>query len=113
MVGWRPRAVSPSYPFALPLDRSSLHRSGHFRRPDSPRPKPLLWHAVGRVRGEGGGRPDEALLGAEEVAAHFGVTTTTVYRGCKEGRVPCMKIGRLWRVRREALEHFPKKIKRG
>jgi excisionase family DNA binding protein len=69
--------------------------------------------AVGGVRKEGGGRPGEALLGAEEVAVHFGVTKTTVYRWCKEGRVPCLKIGRFWRVRREALEYFPKKPEGG
>jgi excisionase family DNA binding protein len=61
----------------------------------------------------GPGRPGEALLGADEVAAYFGGTKTTVYRWCKEGRVPCMKIGRYWRVRREALEYFPKKPEEG
>ena len=68
---------------------------------------------MGGVRGGGGGRPGEALLGADEVAEHFGVTKTTVYRWCKEGRVPCLKIGKLWRVRREALGYFPKKPEGG
>lgn len=43
---------------------------------------------MGGVRGGGGGRPGEALLGAEEVAGHFGVTKTAVHRRCKEGRTP-------------------------
>ncbi len=47
--------------------------------------------AVGGVRGGGGVGPGEALLGADKVAGHFWVTQTTVYRWCKEGRVPCMK----------------------
>ena len=53
--------------------------------------------------------PDKALLTTEEVAGYFGVTTTTIYRWCKEGRVPCLKIGKHWRVRREELEDFLKK----
>ena len=57
----------------------------------------------------GGGWAGEPLLGAEEVAGHFGVKKATVYRWCKEGRIPCMKIGKHWRVRREVLEGFPKK----
>jgi excisionase family DNA binding protein len=44
-----------------------------------------------------------ALLTAEEVAEYFGVTMTTVYRWCREGRIPCLKIGKHWRVRREEL----------
>ena len=68
----------------------------------------------GRLRGEGGGgRSSEALLGVEDVAGYFGVTKTTVYRWCKEGRVPCLKIGRFWRVRREALGYFSKKPEGG
>ena len=53
-------------------------------------------------------RPSEALLGAEEVAGYFGVTLHTVYRWCKEGRIPCLKIGKYWRVRREELMAFLK-----
>lgn len=30
----------------------------------------------------------------------------TVYRWCREGRLPCLKVGRSWRIRREALEDF-------
>ncbi len=42
------------------------------------------------------------------MAEYFGVTTTTVYRWCKEGRIPCLKIGKHWRVRREELVDFLK-----
>ncbi len=48
------------------------------------------------------------LLSAEEVAEYFGVKTTTVYRWCKEGRIPCLKIGKHWPVRREELADFVK-----
>ena len=66
--------------------------------------------AVGGLRDRGKARPSEALLSAEELALYFGVKATTVYRWCKEGSVPCMKIGRYWRVRREELVDFLKKI---
>ncbi len=61
---------------------------------------------MGGLRDDGGRRSGEALLSAEEVAEYFGVTRITVYRWCKEGRIPCLKIGKYWRVRREALGRF-------
>jgi excisionase family DNA binding protein len=48
------------------------------------------------------------LLAATDVAALIGVKETTVYRWCKQGRLPCLKVGKHWRVRREALENFLK-----
>ena len=53
--------------------------------------------------------PEMGLLGAEEVAGLVGVKETTVYKWCKEGRLPCLKVGKHWRIRREALEDFLKK----
>jgi excisionase family DNA binding protein len=49
------------------------------------------------------------LLAAAEVAELVGVKETTVYRWCKEGKLPCLKVGKHWRVRREALEDFLKR----
>jgi excisionase family DNA binding protein len=49
------------------------------------------------------------LLGAEDVAELVGVKETTVYKWCKEGKLPCLKVGRRWRVRRDALEDFLKR----
>ena len=48
------------------------------------------------------------LLAAEDVAGLVGVKKTTVYRWCKEGKLPCLKVGKYWRVRRGALEDFLK-----
>jgi excisionase family DNA binding protein len=64
---------------------------------------------MGGLRDDGGRRSGEALLSAEEVAEYVGVSMTTVYQWCKEGRIRCMKIGKLWRVRREDLAHFQRK----
>ena len=52
---------------------------------------------------------EHELLGAEEVAGLVGVKETTVYRWCKEGKLPCLKVGKRWRIRREALEDFLKR----
>ncbi len=54
----------------------------------------------------------EGLLGTEEVAGYLGVGQVTVYRWCREGSLPCVKIGRRWRVRRGALEKFVRKSER-
>lgn len=52
------------------------------------------------------------LLGAEDVAALMGVKESTVWRWCREGTMPCLKVGKQWRVRRAALEAFLKKSER-
>ncbi len=36
----------------------------------------------------------------------MGIKESTVWRWCREGRLPCLKVGKHWRVRREALENF-------
>jgi len=46
------------------------------------------------------------LLGAEDVAGLLGLKESTVWRWCREGTLPCLKVGKSWRVRREALEDF-------
>ena len=45
-------------------------------------------------------------MGVAEVADYLGVGTVTVYRWCREGRLPCLKVGKSWRIRGEALEDF-------
>ena len=52
------------------------------------------------------------LLSAEDVASYLGVGPITVYRWCKEGRLQCIKLGKHWRIRREALEDFLKQHER-
>jgi excisionase family DNA binding protein len=52
------------------------------------------------------------LLAATDVAGMIGIKETTVYRWCKEGKLPCLKIGKHWRIRREALEDFLRESER-
>jgi excisionase family DNA binding protein len=49
---------------------------------------------------------EKELLSAEDVAELMGIKETTVWRWCREGRLPCLKIGKHWRVRRQSLENF-------
>src|SRR5215208_1902805 len=49
---------------------------------------------------------EKDLLSAEDVAGLVGVKESTVWRWCREGNLPCLKVGKHWRVRREALEDF-------
>src|SRR4028119_1792787 len=52
------------------------------------------------------------LLDTDDVAAYLGVGSVTVWRWCRDGSLPCLKIGREWRIRREALEGFLKRSER-
>src|SRR5919199_1860371 len=55
---------------------------------------------------------EKELLSAEDVAELIGVKETTVWRWCREGSLPCLKIGKHWRVRREGLDDFLKRSER-
>src|SRR5919112_430776 len=63
------------------------------------------------ANGKGRSRETE-LLAATDVAGMIGVKETTVYRWCKEGKLPCLKVGKHWRIRREALESFLRESER-
>jgi excisionase family DNA binding protein len=55
------------------------------------------------------GVPNEKeLLDSEEVAEYLGVERTTVQRWCRSGQLRGLKIGKGWRIRRDALEGFLK-----
>src|SRR5918992_2949737 len=55
---------------------------------------------------------EKELLSAEDVAETIGVKETTVRRWCREGNLPCLKVGEHWRIRREALEAFLRRSER-
>ena len=63
------------------------------------------------ANGKGTAREME-LLAATDVAGMIGVKETTVYKWCKEGKLPCLKVGKHWRIRREALEEFLRESER-
>lgn len=55
---------------------------------------------------------DEELLDTERVARYLGVGQVTVWRWCREGILPCLKVGRSWRIRRSSLEEFVRQRER-
>src|SRR5437763_13845619 len=61
---------------------------------------------------EGSGAKHE-LLSVDEVASYLGVGPITVYRWCRQGRLPALKVGKAWRIRRGALEDFLRRSERG
>src|SRR5438067_12803512 len=61
---------------------------------------------------EGSGAKHE-LLSVDEVASYLGVGPITVYRWCRQGRLPALKVGKVWRSRRGALEDFLRRSERG
>lgn len=48
-------------------------------------------------------------MSAGEVAGLVGVKKSTVWRWCRKGELPCLKVGKHWRVRRKVLENFLKR----
>ncbi len=54
----------------------------------------------------------DRLLDVARVAEYLRVSEVTVYRWCREGTLPCLKIGRSLRVRRSALEDFLERSER-
>jgi len=49
---------------------------------------------------------EDITLTPEEVARYLRVNPRTVYRGLKQGQIPGIKIGRLWRIRKEDLDRL-------
>jgi len=49
---------------------------------------------------------EKELLSVEEVSRFLKVHHLTVYRWCREGRLPATKVGREWRIRRATLDDF-------
>jgi excisionase family DNA binding protein len=46
------------------------------------------------------------LLSVEDAAQRLEVSPFTLQRWCRDGNLPCLKVGRRWRIRRSALEEF-------
>lgn len=48
----------------------------------------------------------EPLLTAEEAAEHLRIHVKTLQRLARESRVPCVRMGKYWRFRLSALDHW-------
>lgn len=73
--------------------------------PDSAR-RPLVRspYRRGRTDGEPMERSPDSLLSLQEAAALLGVHRLVVGRLAREGRLPGMRIGKLWRFRLDDVE---------
>jgi excisionase family DNA binding protein len=48
----------------------------------------------------------EELQSADDVAQYLELEPVTIYRWCRDGRLTCMKLGKVWRIRRSSLDAF-------
>jgi len=53
------------------------------------------------------------LLNLEELAEYIGVSNTTVYRYIKQKKIPAIKIGHLWKFRKESIDTWLREQERG
>jgi len=46
------------------------------------------------------------VLTIEELSTYLKIPKSTLYKLVREGKVPCQKIGRHWRFRKEAIDRW-------
>ena len=46
------------------------------------------------------------VLTIEELSVYLNVPKSTLYKLVREGKIPAQKIGRHWRFRKEAIDHW-------
>jgi len=51
----------------------------------------------------------EDYLTAKQVAKYLQVKPLTVYQWARKNRIPAIKIGRIWRFKKEDIDNFLKK----
>jgi excisionase family DNA binding protein len=44
------------------------------------------------------------VMNVDEVADYLRVAPATVYRLARQGKIPCGKVGRAWRFRKDAID---------
>ena len=52
---------------------------------------------------------DEApgdVLTIDELADYLRISRSTLYKLAQEGRIPCQKVGRHWRFRKQAIDRW-------
>lgn len=49
---------------------------------------------------------EKRLFTCEEVAEYFNVKISTIWTWIRSGKLPCVKIGRQYRIEKEVLENF-------
>ena len=52
------------------------------------------------------------VLTIEELSAYLKISTSTLYKLVREGKIPFQKVGRHWRFHREAIDDWLKRTGR-
>ena len=52
------------------------------------------------------GKEPESIMTIEEVADYLKIPKSTVYKLAQEGKVPCQKVGRHWRFRKDTIDKW-------
>jgi len=47
-----------------------------------------------------------AILNIDELADYLKIPKSTLYKLVREGKMPCQKVGRHWRFRKEAIDRW-------
>ena len=48
----------------------------------------------------------DSIMTIDEVALYLKIPKSTVYILAQEGKIPCQKVGRHWRFRRETIDQW-------
>ena len=59
-----------------------------------------------------GANPGE-VLNIEELAAYLKISKSTLYKVVREGKIPCQKVGKHWRFRKEAIDRWLEEDRQG
>lgn len=61
----------------------------------------------------GGGHMEQAIMTIAQVAEYLQLSEMTTYKLVQEGKLPGFKIGRHWRIKRDDLDEFIERLKKG
>ena len=56
---------------------------------------------------------EKEIMKISQVAKYLQISEITTYRLIQEGKIPAFKVGRGWRIKREDLNEFIEKQKKG
>jgi excisionase family DNA binding protein len=51
-------------------------------------------------------RPFVEIMKIEEAAEYLRVPLSSLYKLAQEGKIPCQKVGKHWRFRKETIDHW-------
>jgi excisionase family DNA binding protein len=60
----------------------------------------IEWRQEARIDMNG---KEDKILNVEELSKFFGVSSQTIWRWCKAGKIPAFKIGSQWKIRQSDL----------